>query len=315
MANVLAQPRFWKKKAILIKPEVTVGVDAEPTGAANWFEARNVSFQPFDAQTADRNIAAPWMGNGEKLITSKYAKLSFELALVGAGAAGTAPKVAPVLLAAALAETITAATSVAYNLVSDAIGALSAYINIDGTLHKLVGCRCNVAIMLAAAGIPLLKVELESVFTSPTAEAMPVVDRSGWPIEQPVTAATTSGISIGGTALAYSTLDVNLGNQLKRVNLPGPQTEIAIVDRAPTAAVTVLAPALGVFDPFALASAGTVLDVTTTQDARAGYKAQVDVKAKIIGVDYDRIEEMLAYKLTLEPTPVAGNDEIALTYL
>jgi len=315
MANVLAQPRFWKKKAILIKPEVTVGVDAEPTGAANWFEARNVSFQPFDAQTADRNIIAPWMGNSEKLITSKYAKLSFELALVGPGTAGQAPKVAPVLLAAAMAETLTADTSAAYNLVSEAIGSLTAYINVDGTLHKLTGCRCNVSVSLSAAGIPLLNVSLESVFIAPASDAMPIVDRSGWPIEQPVTAATTAGIVIDGTTLAYSTFDLDLGNQLKRIDLPGPQTEIAIVDRAPTGSVTVLAPALGVFDPFALATAGEVVDVVTTQDNRAGFKARLDVKARVIGVDYERIEEMLAYKLTLEPTPVAGDDEISLTYL
>lgn len=314
MANVLASPKFWKKKAILIKREVTVGEDAEPTGA-DWIEARNVSFQPFDVETAERNIEAPYMGNGGKLIVGQYSTLSFELALVGPGAAGTAPKIAPLLLAAAMAETLTEDTSAAYNLVSDDIGTVSAYINIDQIAHKMVGCRCNVSATLSAKGIPLLKVELQSIYTAPVDQVPPVVDRAGWPVEQPVTAATTSGIVINGTTLAYSTFELNFGNQLTRIDLPGPQVEVAITDRKPTSSVTVLAPTLAAFDPFELASAGTLVDVTTTQDNRAGHKCKIDAKARIIGVEYDRIEEMLAYKLNLEPTPALGNDEITLTYL
>ncbi|MFN3987581.1 MAG: hypothetical protein ACK4KV_18990 [Rhodocyclaceae bacterium] len=315
MANVVAQPRAWKKKAILIKAEAATGVDAAPTGAADWFEARNVTFQPFDAPTVERGIIAPYMGNSGKLITGKYAKLGFEIALVGPGTAGTAPKVAPVLLAAAMSETIVADTSATYNLVSDAIGSVTAYINVDGTLHKLIGSRCNVAVSLTAAGIPLLKVSLESVFMDPAADPPGAVDRSGWQVEQPVTAATTSGMVVGGTTLAYSAFELDWGNQLKRINLPGPQVEVGISDRAPTGSVTVLAPPLAAFNPFALAEAGDVVELTTTQDNREGFKAKVDAKVRIIGVDYDRIEEMLAYKLTLEPFPVAGNDEITLTYL
>lgn len=314
MANVVASPRFWKKKAILIKSEATVGMDAVP-GAANWIEARNVTFQPFDAETTDRNIEAPYMGTGGKLITGTYSTLSFELALVGPGEPGDAPKIAPALLACAMAQTLTADTSAAYNLVSDGIGAVTVYINIDKVTHKMVGCRANLSITLNAKGIPLLRVELQSIYTAPLTEAMPGVDRTGWPVEQPVTSKTTSGIVINGTTLAYSAFEVNLGNQLARIDLPGPQTEVAITNRQPTSSVTVLADGLAVFDPFALATAGTVVDVTTTQDSRAGFKAKIDMKARVIGVEYDRIEEMLAYKLNLEPTPVLGNDEITLTYL
>jgi len=286
-----------------------------PLGNANWIEARNVTFQPLDAETAERNIEQPYFGNGGKLITGKYATLSFETALVGPGAAGTAPKIAPVLLACGFAETLTAATSAAYNLVSESIGAVTAYINIDGTLHKMVGSRGNATFTLSAKGIPLIKFELQAIYVAPVAEALPTIDKTGWPIEQPVTAATTAGIEINGTTLAYSAFESNLGNQLVRIDLPGPQVEVAITDRKPTASVTVLAPGLGVFDPFALATAGTLVDLSTTHDSRAGYKAQLEQKVRIIGVEYDRIEEMLAYKLNLEPTPLAGNDEFVLTYL
>ena len=315
MANLLATPRSWKKKAILIKTETVVGTDAVPTGIANWIEARNVTLTPFDVSTADRNIALPYFGVGGKLIVGMYAKLSFEAALVGGGVAGTAPKIAPALLACAMAETIVAGTSAAYNVVSSAIGAVTCYINIDGALHKMVGSRGTVSLTLGARAIPLLKFEFESVYISPTAVAMPTVDTTGWAVETAANAANTLPMTINAVPLAFSQFDLSLGNQLQRIDLPGPQVEVTIADRSPTASVTVLAPPLGTFDPFALATAGTTVTLSTTHGTVAGKKAKIDAKVRVIGVDYDQIDEMAAYRLTLEPTPVAGNDEIALTYL
>lgn len=316
MPNLLTTPRFWKKKALLIKAETVVGDDAAPTGLLNWIEGRNVSLTPLDAETAERNIEVPYFGNGGKLITGKYAKLSFETALVGPGAAGTVPKIAPMLLACGLAETVTTGTSVAYNLVSDDIGAVTAYINIDGTRHKMVGARGNASIAMSAKGIPLIKYSFESVFIAPDAAPLPTVDRAGWPIEEAVTAATTLPLTIGGVELAYSQLDFDLGNQLERINLPGPQVEVAISGRNPTSSVTVLAPGLALFDPFALADSGAVQALTTTHGSAAGKRARLDAKVRVIGADYDRIgNNMLAYKLTLEPCPVNGDDEFALTFL
>lgn len=315
MANLVTTPRFWKKKAILLKAESTVGTDSVPTGLLNWMEARNVSLTPFDVVTADRNIELPYFGVGGKLIVGLYAKLSFEAALVGQGAAGTAPKIAPALLACAMAETLVASTSAAYNLVSSAIGAATLYINIDGAQHKMVGCRGTVSMALSAKAVPLLKFEFESVYIAPTAVALPTIDSAGWTVEAPVTSGNTLPMTINAVPLAFSQFDLALGNQLERIDLPGPQVEVAIVERNPTGSVTVLAPGLAAFDPFALAAAGTTVNLTTTHGTVAGKKAKIDAKVRIIGVDYDQISEMAAYKLTIEPTPVAGNDEIALTYI
>lgn len=315
MANLLATPRFWKSKALMIKTEATVGTDATPTGLLNWIEGRNVSLTPFDAETADRNIEVPYMGNGGKLITGKYCKLTFEAAIVGPGSLGVAPKIGPALIGCGLAETVVVDTSVTYNLASTGFGAVTAYINIDGVKHKMVGSRGNVSLSLSAKAIPLYKFSFESVYIAPVADAMPAIDRTGWPIEEAVSANTTLPMTLGGIPLAFSQFDMDLGNKLARVNLPGPQVEIAITDRNPTASLTVLAPALAVFDPFGLAEAGTVVTLSTTHGSAAGKKVKFDAHVRVTGADYDKIDGMLAYKLNLEPTPVAGNDEQAITYL
>lgn len=315
MPNIISAPRFWKNKIILAKSEDTPGTDAAPTGAANWIEARNVSLTPLDAETVDRNIEMPWMGSSGKVQIAQYAKVSFEVLLAGSGAAGTAPKIAPVLLACGLAETLTPGTSAAYNLVSSAFGACSLYVNVDGTVHKLVGSRGNWSVSLAKGGFPLLKFEMDAVFTGPAAQAMPIIDRTGWPAEEAFNPTNTTALTLNALGFAFSALDLSAGNKLARINLPGPQVEIAITDRSPTGSATVLAPALAGFDPFALAKSGQVVTLSVTHGSAVGKKVRVDAKASIAGVDYDNIEGELAYKFTLAPTPVAGNDELVLTFM
>lgn len=315
MSNLLAQPRSWKKKAVIIKDEPGYGVDAVPTGAANFVEARNVTLTSFDAETTERNIELPYMGNGGKLITSIWSKLSFEIALTGGGAAGTAPKWGFLMLALGFAETVSAGVSVAYNLVSSGFDSLTAYVNIDGTLHKLVGCRGEASFALSAKGKPVLKVELTSLYTAPAEAAPPVLDRTGWLVEEAVNSVNTGKITVGGVDLAFSAFDWALGNKIARIDLPGPQREVAITDRNPTASATLLAPALSAFDPYAMAEGNTPITISNTHGTGAGKKVKSDLKVKVTGVAEDQIEGMLAYKLTFTPEPVAGNDEIALTIL
>lgn len=313
MPNILATPRFWRKKAVVLKAGVTYGTDAVPTGAANWFEARNVSLTTFEAETAERNIDQAYLGHGGKVIVSKWSKLSFEIALAGSGAAGTAPKWAPMMLGGGYAETIVAATSAAYNLVSSAFGFMDAYLEVDGVLYKFIGARCNVKGRITAKGIPVLMVELTSLYTAPAAGAIAGIVKTGWTYESAANATNTGKVTLNAVDLAFSTLEWDTGNQIARIDLPGPQLEVAITDRKPTANLTVLAPTLAVFDPYALAVAGTVVPLTNTHGVGAGNQLKTDLNVRVTGVAEDQVEGMLAYKLTLEPTPVSGNDEIALT--
>lgn len=315
MPNLLAAPRIWDKKAVILKAEGTFGTDAVPTGAANYIEARNVTLTSFDAESVDRNITQPYLGNGGKIISTIWSKLSFEVALAPSGTAGTAPKWGPIMLALGFAETIVASTSVTYNLVSAAFGGVSAYLNIDGVNYKFIGCRGEASVSMSAKGLPILKVELTSGYTAPAALAMPALTLTGWMIEEAINSVNTSKLTVNGIDLAWSAFDWACGNDIKRIDLPGPQREVAIADRKPSASATVLAPALGVFDPYALAAANTPILISNTHGLVAGKKVKTDLKATISGISEDQIEGMVAYKLTFTPTPVSGNDEIALSLI
>lgn len=313
MANIITSPRFWKNKAILIKAETTYATDPAPTGAANWIEARNVNLNPYAAETQDKNIEMPWMGSSGKAIVSQWGELSFDVLAAGSGALGTAPKWAPLILGCGTAETIVASTSSAYNLISSVFGSVTAWINIDGVYHKFVGMRGEVKGKLSAKGIPLLSFAFTGQYAAPTAVALPSVTRTGWQIDEGVNSVNSTGLTLNAVALAFSACDFAFGNKIAKINLPGPQLEAAITDRDPSMSVTVVAPPLATFDPFALATAGTNVAATFTHGSVAGRKLKLDAKVIIANVDYDNIDGMLAYKLTLEPTPVSGNDELALT--
>jgi hypothetical protein len=315
MANLIAQPRKWKKKAIVLKAESAYGTDAAPDGATNWFEARNISLKGFDAETVDRNIETDWFGGAGKLITSQWSGLSFEIALAGSGALGTAPKWGEMLLGCGFAETVDAGVSVAYNLVSEGVGSLTAYMVVDGILYKFVGTRGNLKVRLSAKGIPVLAVELTSLYTVPVAGTITGIDKTGWTYEQAVTSVNTGKVALGGVDLAFSTLELDMGNQISRIDLPGPQREVMIVDRALSGALTVLAPALSVFNPYALADAGTTLDLANTHGTVAGKKVKTAAKVRVVGITETEIEGMAAYQLGLDRVPVSGNDEFALTSL
>ena len=315
MPNVLASPRFWRNQAVLLKVDVAYGTDPVPTGAANWMEARNVSYTPFDPEKVDRNIQLDYMGRSGSKNVNVWSKLSFDIAMAGSGAAGTPPKYGAAIAACGFAVTNTPATSDVYNLVTTAFGSATAYMNIDGTLYKFVSTRGEMKGKINAKGIPVHSFELQSVYAAPVASAMfAPVTKTGWPTEEPVNSVNTGKVTINAVDLAFSQFEWATGNQINRLSLPGPQLEVAIADRAPTASITVLAPGLATFDPYALALAGTNVALSNTHGTAGGKKVTSAMKVVITNVAEEQVEGMLGYKLTLEPTPVNGNDEIILTF-
>jgi hypothetical protein len=315
MPNLVTAPRKWRSKALLLKLETTYGVDSTPTGAANWIEARNISLTPIDADKVQRDIELPYAGNAGSVLVSFWAKLSFDVAMIPSGTAGTAPKWDPAMLACGTASTTVATTSVAYNLVSAAYPSVVGYMNIDGVLHKLLGMRGNAKASMAAKGTPKLSFDFDALYVTPATGAMPTVTRTGWPIEEGVNSVNTGPATINAIPLAWSALDWDFGQKVGRIDLPGPQKEIVLSDRTPSASVTVLAPDLATFNPFTIAESNIIVPVSVTHGSVGGKKIKVDLQARISNVAYDQVEGMAAYKLTLEPAPVVGNDEVALTCL
>lgn len=313
MSNLIATPRQWRTKALFFKLETAYNVDSNPTGLLNFIEARNISFTPMESERADRNIDLPYMGSSGSVLISTWAKLGFDIAVAPSGVVGTAPKWGPLLQACGMAETVTVGESVVYNIVSNVFSSATAYMYIDNVLHKLSGMRGEVKAKMSK-GIPLLSFAFDACYVTPVTGVMPNVDRTGWTKEEAVNSVNTSPVTLDGVPLSFSEFDWALGQKIVRSDNPG-QKEIQITDRKPTSSITVLAPSLAVFNPFLLNETNANVVLTTTHGTVAGKQVKTDLLVQIAGVEYAQIEGLTGYKLTLEPTPVTGNDEVTLTCL
>lgn len=311
-ANILTSPRSWAKKAILSKLEATYAVDATPTGAVDWVEARNVNFTPMDVTSTERNIELPYFGDSGEVLTGFWAKLSYDIALAPSGTLGTAPKWGKDLMACGFAETITAGASVEYNLVSESFSSETKYINIDGTLHSLLGVRGNAKFKFEEEGIPMMSLAYDCIYVDPVAGLMPSVTRTGWMIEEGVNAANTTKADIDGVGFAFSSLEFDLGYKVERLNLPGPQVEVRLASRKVTGSITVLAPELATFNPFTKAKDAPTVPLTVTHGTVAGKKVQVNLKVRLGAPEYTQIKGLVGYKIPFTGTPVSGNDEFSL---
>lgn len=78
-------------KVVLAKKEVTYGVDAAPTGAANAVLTRNYSARPIESDRLERNLDVPGYGAQAAAPSNERRRISYEVELAGSGAAGTAP--------------------------------------------------------------------------------------------------------------------------------------------------------------------------------------------------------------------------------
>lgn len=83
------------------------GVDATPTNTGSIL-CGTISVSPLEGDSVQRNNIRPNMGNQGGIRVSNYAKISFECEWAGAGTAGTAPKMAPLLKICNLTEQLSA---------------------------------------------------------------------------------------------------------------------------------------------------------------------------------------------------------------
>ena len=84
MASVLTRRRL-----ILAKIESTYGTDPTPSGSSNAVLVRNLEIQPLVAETVNRDLIRPYMGQADQLLAQTRVEVTFEVELAGSGTAVT----------------------------------------------------------------------------------------------------------------------------------------------------------------------------------------------------------------------------------
>lgn len=317
--------RQIRNTAILLKQEVTYGLDPVPTGAANALLVSNLNINPFNASNVDRDNIRPFLGGSEQLTGTRYVTCGFDLELSGAGTVAIAPAWGPALLACGFAETLTATFRADYTPVSTAFKSCTIYWYDDGLLHKATGCRGNVVFKLGVGQRPVMSFSFTGLYSTPTVVSNPAVTLTAFKAPQVITDANTGDILLGGThaigvapviaagtAFPSQGIEIDMGNQVDFNALLGGET-VDMSRRNVTAKV--------MFDLTAAeeAAAYAVVEANTLTTLGLQHGTVVNQKMLIWMPSVQRINptkgEANGKRLVgfdLRAVPVTGDDEIRI---
>jgi hypothetical protein len=222
-------PKKFRKLIVLAKAESTYATDPVPTGGANALIISDVEITPLDGEEVERNNVQPYFGNNTTIQASTYARVRFNVELAGSGTAGTAPKYNPLFLACGMAATIVASTSVTYAPITENIGSVALYTNLDGINHALLGARGECKPALDAKGKPVIAFDMMGLFVALTDTTLPTPTYSNQVKPVSMNKANTV-VTLHGTNVACSHFDLAVGNVLVKRDLTEVDT-VEIVDR------------------------------------------------------------------------------------
>ena len=170
---------------ILVKNEVTPGVDPTPTPGANAVLVKDLQIKPM-SDLLIRNMNNPSFSQFPHVVGGKWYEASFKTELKGsgtaqAGGASDVPEIDPLLRALGFAVTLTAETiggagdgMIEYDPASTGLESATLYAYEDGLLKKLHYCRVNSFRLNAEAGkFGEIEVSMIGLYTTPTDAAIP----------------------------------------------------------------------------------------------------------------------------------------------
>lgn len=312
--------RKERDTAVLFKLETGgYGVDAVPVPATDAILVRKFSAK-HELKAVKNPEVRPYMGGSVDLISESYVSGSFEVALGGSGAAGTAPMWNRFLRSAAFAEAITAGTRIEYTPITNALESASMYYYDSGVVHKVLGVRCNITGFKAPYGdVPTLTVAFIGKDGGVSAAASPALTLTAW--KQPVPVNTVNsglltigctyaaGALVGGTTYPSKGLELSLGGQLGYVGLLGGE-EADLSDRAVTGKITLDLSAAQEIANIAIIKASTLQGIGLLHGITAGHKLLTHLPAcQLNNPTKDTINGKRVITYDINAVPVIGNDE------
>lgn len=305
--------RFERKLALLAKAEVTYGVDATPTGAANAILATEADITAIEADEVKRNLYLPYLGAQETLWAGHRTIMKFKVEMAGAGAAGSAPGYGPLLRACGLAETLTALIKADYEPVSEGFESASLYMNLDGVNHVMLGARGSVKLSMAPRDIPKFEFDIQGLMGPIADVALPAQTLTGFQKPLIVSKANTPVFSIHGFAAIAENFSLDLAHQVEPRFLIG-QDSIEIVDRGMSASAVVEATSLAEKNWFQIALDRAKGAIAIEHGTVAGNIVEIAAPAAELGKpSYGATQGIRNITLPMSLIPVAGDDEFKIT--
>ena len=303
---------FTKKTTVFAAIESPSGTDAVPTAAANAIMAFNVALDI----KPDMKERGP--GNSDRSLYAEVRgktimELKFSVELKGSGTAGTAPRWGALIRACDRLETVVSATSVTYTpaLTSETC---SIYVNIDGILHKLLGCAGDVEIDKTAGEKQMINFTFQGIYALPTDSGIetPTFDSSLPLICRGET------MTFGSYACIIEKLLLKFGNKVvERTDFNQDENVLSflVTDRAPSGVMTIEAVlrATTNADFWLYFNAGTSKALSSVLGATAGNIVTITAPACVPRAPkYGDRDGLRLFDVEFQMARSSGNDELTI---
>lgn len=306
-----------KRKVVGLKVESPAGTEATLASLTDYLAAIDFKWDAAArAQTDEFEYASGGYGSRDKFMVSLTRECSFLLPIIGGGApVGTnypAPWLA-LLRACGHAVTVNAGVSVVINPVSTGEESATLNVNEDGFLRKMTFARGSLKWMLEEGKVGRMTASLLGLYSTPSDVTMPSVTLPT--VNKPVGfSKSNSTITLGGTALKVSSIEIDGGRTHQYRNMAGAE-DIIPVDCRPTATLKFELPTATVKNMY------NELETTTEQALSVVHGTTVGniwtfaaARARLVDISEaeDRGVIFTTAKFDLNPT-TAGNDHYTIT--
>ncbi|NYZ12889.1 hypothetical protein HL658_10025 [Azospirillum sp. RWY-5-1] len=203
----------------------------------------------------------------------------------------------------------------AYTPVSAAVESCTQLLNMDGTLHKGLGCRASVSLKVSASTFPVLMVKSFGLFVPVTGASLPTdADYSGFKDPEESNPDTVPAFLIDGYEPAFSELSIDTGTKVGHRQVVN-KAAIRSSGRDATGQLTIDEPPIGEKDFYALAEDSTHRSTLwLRQGTVAGSIIDIEAPAvQVDGVEKSDDDNVTQLQMKLGFLPVAGNDELTLS--
>lgn len=307
-------PKSMKNMVLLAKQEVTTGLDPVPTPAANGILVRAMTPQLITAEFVERNNLRGYKGNFGSLAVGVHRMMEIEVELAGSGAAGTAPKWAPLLMACGFSETLAAAVSAAYAPISSGDTTVTLYGYLDGILFKMTGCKGSASFEFNAKQIPVMKCKFLGEYSIATDTTFPTgTVFTGFQKPLTVGKVNTPTFSFFGFPAVAQSLSFDVANALVYRDMIGYSGAYSS-DRKPSGTAKIELPTVAATNFGELARLNTEGVLQLVHGTVAGNIIQIDMpkiqQTSAPTISNDNELAMLDVQFSINPN--AGNDEIVI---
>lgn len=301
---------------LLAKKQAGRGVPATPTAGANAILCRGLTPQPIKGKFVERNLIRGAKGNYGALFASGHRVFEFEIELAGSGAAGTAPKFGPLLMGCQMSETITAATSVAYQPHGQDGDYMTLIANLDGVEFMMSDAKGTWQITLNSEEIPVMRFTYLGKYHAVTDVDFPAgIDFTGF--QQPLTVGddNTGTFTIAGLDLVTKSFSLDYANQVVWKDLIN-RSGVRAADRKPTANAVFEFTKVATRDWVNDVVEGTEMPLAITHGTEAGNIVSIACPKLQFSAEPSLSDEdkVAMFSASFAVKPNAGNDEIVLTF-